>query len=299
MLRRLPPLNALRVFDVAARCDSLTQAAQELCISQGAVSRHVQLLEEWLGLKLFVRQRHGIALTADGIAFRRIVGDSLGQIEQGTRQLQRRTDARRLRIKLPPTFAIKWLVPRLAHFHARHPELDVQITTSHQHADFNREDIDISIQARPHTSDALDEEELFGEVLVPVCAPALLQGDPSLRLPADLANHVLLCSLNRPNDWPAWLQAAGLTQIDGNQGLKFENAALAYQAAANGLGVTIGLEAFVEQDLAAGLLVAPFTLRVRTDGAYFMAHASDRPVPEAVRLFQAWVREEAATMRRV
>lgn len=297
MLRRLPPLNALRVFDVAAGCDSLTQAAQQLCISQGAVSRHIHVLEDWLGLSLFVRQRHGIVLTADGVAYRRIVADALAQIDQGTRQLQRRTDARRLRIKLPPTFAIKWLVPRLAHFHARHPELDVQIMTSHQHADFNREDIDLSIQARPHASDALDEEELFGEVLVPVCAPSLLRGDPPLRQPADLANHVLLCSLNRPNDWPAWLQAAGLAQIDGNQGLKFENAALAYQAAANGLGVTIGLAAFVEQDLAAGLLRAPFGLRVRTDGAYFMAHASDRPVPEAVRLFQAWVREEAAAMQ--
>ncbi|ETF03963.1 LysR family transcriptional regulator [Advenella kashmirensis W13003] len=297
MLRRLPPLNALRVFDAAAGCDSLTQAANNLCISQGAVSRHIHLLEDWLGLQLFVRQRHGISLTADGIVYQRIVADALAQIELGSRQLQRRTDTKRLRIKLPPTFAIKWLVPRLAHFHARHPELDVQITTSHQHADFNREDIDLSIQARPHASEALNEEELFGEILVPVCAPSLLQGQPPLRQPADLANHVLLCSLNRPDDWPAWLQAAGQAQIDGNLGLKFENAALAYQAAANGLGVTIGLAAFIEQDLNAGVLVAPFDLRVRTDGGYFMAHASDRPVPEGVQLFQAWIREEAASMQ--
>jgi LysR family glycine cleavage system transcriptional activator len=134
---------------------------------------------------------------------------------------------------------------------------------------------------------------LFGETLVPVCAPGLLERGPRLRKPADLARHVLLCSMNRPKDWPAWLAAAGAPQIDGNSGLKFENAALAYQAAADQLGVVVALEAFVADDLASGRLVAPFALRVATRGAYYLAWRADAPQPERVKAFEAWVVQEA------
>jgi LysR family transcriptional regulator, glycine cleavage system transcriptional activator len=193
---------------------------------------------------------------------------SLDQIEHGTRQLQQSPDERRLRIKLPPTFAIRWLIPRLARFHALHPEIDVQITTSHQRADFEREDVDVSIHSEPTPPVGPGYRRLFGETLLPVCAPGLLERGPPLKKADDLARHVLLCSMNRPHDWPAWLAAAGATRVDGNSGLKFENAALAYQAAADQLGVIVALLPFVRDDLAVGRLVAPFKLRVPTRGAY-------------------------------
>ena len=296
MARRLPPLNALRAFEAAARLGNFTRAAEELCVTQGAVSRHVATLEGWLRLPLFERARHGIRLTAAGQAYFDTARAALDQIDYGTRQLQAGPDERRLRIKLPPTFAIRWLVPRLARFHALHPRIDVQITTSHERADFAREDVDVSIHSEPTPPTGPGFRRLFGETLVPVCAPGLLANGPALTRPADLAHHVLLCSMNRPKDWPAWLAAAGAPQIDGNGGLKFENAALAYQAAADQLGVMVALDAFVREDLAAGRLVAPFALRVPTKGAYYLAWRDQAPVPERVRAFDAWIAAEAGAM---
>jgi LysR family glycine cleavage system transcriptional activator len=291
--RRLPPLNALRAFEAAARCGNFTRAAQELFVTQGAVSRHVSTLEEWLKVRLFERGRHGIQLTPPGQAYFASVRAGLDQIENGTRQLRQSPDERRLRIKLPPTFAIRWLVPRLARFHALHPDIDVQITTSHQRADFERDEVDVSIHSEPSPPGREGYRRLFGETLVPVCAPGLLERGPPLARPGDLAKHVLLCSMNRPNDWPAWLAAAGAHGIDGNSGLKFENAALAYQAAADQLGVIIAVLAFVRDDLAAGRLVAPLALRVPTRGAYYLAYPTHAPLPARVRAFEDWIVDEA------
>jgi LysR family glycine cleavage system transcriptional activator len=134
---------------------------------------------------------------------------------------------------------------------------------------------------------------VLSEVLLPVCAPSLLTRAP-LRKPADLANHVLLCSLNRPFDWPAWVAAAKVDHIDGNRGLKFENAALAYQAAIDGLGVMIAQWAFVEDDLATRRLVAPFELRIPTKRAYFLATHPHREKPARLRAFEEWILREAA-----
>ena len=293
MPRRLPPLNALRAFEAAARCGSFTRAAQELCVTQGAISRHVAALEGWLGVRLVERSRRGVGLTPPGAAYYRTVGAALDQIDYGTRQLQAKPDAPLLRIKLPPTFAIRWLVPRLARFHALHPRVDVQITTSHQRADFSREEIDVSIHSEPNPPAEPGYRRLFGETLLPVCAPGVLERGPPLTRPADLAGHVLLCSMNRPNDWPTWLAAAGALDIDGNSGLKFENAALAYQAAADQLGVMVALRAFVRDDLLAGRLVAPFALQVPTRGGYYLAYPSNQPLPEHVHDFESWIVAEA------
>lgn len=293
MPRHLPPLNALRAFEAAARCGNFTRAAQELCVTQGAVSRHIATLEDWLKVRLFERSRHGIQLTPPGQVYFTSARAALDQIEHGTRQLQQSPDERRLRIKLPPTFAIRWLIPRLARFHARHPEIDVQITTSHQRADFEREEVDVSIHSEPTPPAGPGYRRLFGETLVPVCAPGLLERGPPLKKADDLARHVLLCSMNRPNDWPAWLAAAGAHGVDGNSGLKFENAALAYQAAADQLGVIVALLPFVRDDLAAGRLIAPFALRVPTAGAYYLAYPTRSPQPRRVLDFEEWIVAEA------
>ena len=170
----------MRAFESSARHASFTRAGQELCVSQGAVSRHVALLEDWLQVKLFVRERHGIRLTPQGSVYFRTVRSALDQIELGTRQLQQSPDESRLRLKLPPTFAIRWLVPRLARFHALHPKIDVQITTSHQRADFDREDVDVSIHSETEPPLTGGYQRLFGETLLPVCAPGLMERGPRL-----------------------------------------------------------------------------------------------------------------------
>ncbi len=293
MTRRLPPLNALRVFEETARCGSFTQAAQNLFVTQGAVSRHIATLEGWLQVRLFERGRQGVHLTPQGRAYYETVRAGLDQIDYATRQVRQGPDDKRLRIKLPPTFAIRWLIPRLARFHADHPDIDVQITTSHQRADFEREDVDVSIHSHAAPPQGPGHVRLFGETLLPVCAPGLLAKGPPLRAPEDLGRHVLLCSMNRPHDWPTWLEAAGAHGVDGNSGLKFENAALAYQAAVDQLGVIVAILPFVADDLASGRLVAPFTLRAKTQGAYYLAFNAARPQAKRVQVFEDWVVREA------
>jgi LysR family glycine cleavage system transcriptional activator len=296
MYRRLPPLNAIRAFEASARNASFTRAADELCVTQGAVSRHVSALEAWLGVKLFIRVQRGIQLTPKGAEYMRVLHGALDQIEYGTRQIRENLDENTLRLKLPPTFAIRWLVPRLASFHAMNRNVDVQITTSHQPVDFDREDVDACIHSGLAPPALVGCKRLFGEILVPICSPGLLKKKPSLREPADLAHHVLLCSMSRNADWPTWLRAAKVTNVDGNSGLKFENSALAYQAVVNELGVALAQRAFVEEDLQSGRLVAPLALRVRTQGAYYFAYNANRPKTPRVAAFEEWIQREAAAM---
>jgi LysR family glycine cleavage system transcriptional activator len=298
MPRHLPPLNALRAFEATARAGSFTRAADELFVTQGAVSRHVAGLERWLDVKLLDRSRRLIEPTPIGESYYRAVAAALDQIDFATRQARRRPEHPALRIKLPPTFAIRWLVPRLARFHALDPRIDVQITTSHQRADFDREPVDISIHSEPVPPVGPGFERLFDEVLIPVCAPALRRSGPPLSRPADLALHPLLCSTHRPNDWPTWLEAAGVNRpgavvIDGNGGLKFENAALAYQAAIDRLGVMVALLPFVRDDLEQGRLIAPFDLPIRTRGGYYLAWPTGRMLAPQVTAFIAWIVAEA------
>jgi LysR family transcriptional regulator, glycine cleavage system transcriptional activator len=293
MARRLPPLNSLRAFEAASRHASFTRAAQELFVSQGAISRHVAALEDWLKVQLFARHARGIELTPKGAVFFRTVRGALDQIEYGARQLQQKPDDKTLRLKVPPTFAIRWLVPRLARFHAFKPDLDVQITTSHQPVNFNREDVDACIHSDTQPLPDAQCRRLFGELLLPVCNPALLTRAP-LMAPDDLARHVLVCSLHRPRDWPTWLAAARVDGIDGNNGIKVENSALAYQAAIDGLGVVIAQRSFVDDDLRSGRLVAPFALQVPGDGSYYLGYPGDRPKSEGVSAFETWILREAA-----
>jgi LysR family transcriptional regulator, glycine cleavage system transcriptional activator len=296
-MRRTPPLNALRAFEAAVRNASLTRAAQELRVTQSAVSRHVSGLEKWLGAVLVHRTRRGIEVTAAGTELFTAVQKAFDEIEGVARRLQQNQGLSTLRLKLPPTFAIRWMVPRLARFLAVNKRINIQITTSHhQVVDLEREDIDFSIHYAATPLSMARCRRLFGEILLPVCSPNLLQREPILSRPADLSRQVLLCSLNRPWDWPMWLAAAGHTEIDGNSGLRFESSALACQAAVDGLGVAIAQRAFVSDDLKSGRLVAPFTLGVPTDSFYYLARSTARPWSRDAEAFEGWIREEARLM---
>lgn len=294
--RHLPPLNALRAFEAAARGGSFTRAAQELLVTQGAVSRHVLLLEKWLGRSLFVRTRRGIEVTPEGAAYFAAVRSALDGIEQETGRLLSNASEKTLRLKLPPTFAIRWLVPRLAHFHALNRHIDVQITTSHQPVDLAREDVDICIHSGSAPLPGARCLRLFREVLLPVGSPGVFRRESAPQNPDDLARHVLLCSLHRPGDWPAWLAATGAEGVDGNSGLKFENSALAYQAAIDELGIVMAQLAFVEDDLASGRLAAPLPHCAETGNAYYLASSANRVPSAKVAAFESWIGAQAATV---
>ncbi|MCK6452879.1 MAG: transcriptional regulator GcvA [Alphaproteobacteria bacterium] len=294
---RLPPLNALRAFESAARRASFKRAAEELCVTQGAVSRHIRKLEDSLGVRLFTRRHRQVILTREGEDYLAVVRDAFARIAQATTELRSRGDDRMLRVKLPITCAVRWLVPRLARFHAQHPDLSVQITTSHDPVDFDREDIDVAVHYGAGIPPALAGEKMFGEVLIPICSPKLLARRLPLKRPRDLANHVLLHSIRRPNDWKQWLEAAGAGDVEGEHGLTFENSSLTYQGAAQGLGLAVAQLAFVADDLEAGQLAAPFKRRVRNDVAYNLVYPRERANLKKIRDFQSWIAREAAATR--
>ena len=225
-----------------------------------------------------------------------MVRGALDQLEYSAQQLREKPDPKALRIKVPPTFGIRWLAPRLARFHALNRDTDVQITTSHPPVNFNREDVDACVHSDREPLPEAVSRRLFGEVLLAVCSPALLRRGAPLCTPADLARHVLVCSLHRPRDWPTWLAEAGVSQINVNGGIKVDNPAVAYQAAIDGLGVVIAQRTFVEEKLASGRLVAPFYLEVPGDGAYYLSYPLQRAKGECVAAFEVWIMGEARNM---
>ncbi len=293
MPRKLPPLNAVRAFEAAGRYLSFTGAARELLVTQSAVSRNVSILEDWLGAKLFFRRQRGIELTARGEIYFRSLSTALDQIDNATRRVRDDADETLLRLKLPPTFAIRWLVPRLSAFKALHPQIEVQITTSHAPGDFEREDVDVFVHSEVGAPPSEGYRRLFGEVLMPVCSPRLLKASGALRRTEDLARFTLLSSSNRPRDWPLWLAAAGAPTLESGGAITFDNAALAYQAAIDALGVVIAQRALIEDELKAGRLVAPLPLTVPTQGAYYLAFHPHRPKAPRVAAFEAWLVAEA------
>jgi LysR family glycine cleavage system transcriptional activator len=293
MNRSLPPLNALRAFEAAARLQSYTAAAHELGVTQGAISRQIQVLESWLACKLFVRSRQGVQTTAAAQELCAQATAWFDQIERATQRIKAPPSSRQLRVKLPPTFAIQWLVPRLARFHARHPEIEVQITTAHQRTDWDKEDVDVAIRSEADSAVGPEAIRLFPEILIPVCAPSLLRTGPKIRTARDLLRYDLLCSTNRPDDWPQWFAAAGIDNPPRQAGLQFENAALAYQAAANGLGVMIALMPFVSDALQEGRLTCPLMQSVQLPRGYYLTHSPLRPPSAVVRHFRDWLCQEA------
>lgn len=302
MVYSLPPLNSLRIFEASARHSSFTRAARELCVTHGAVSRQIAMLEDRLAVKLFVRTPQGTYLTTKGTAYYQAVRQALDIISHGTRQLQETQDEQVLRIRVPPTFALRWLVPRLARFHSAYRDVEVQISTSHEPADFSRDEADAYIQSEACgptavvNSPPVQMQKLFGEILVPVCSPALLE-DGHLREPADLKGLTLLSSLHRPNDWRRWFDSAGMPDYDTEGGIKFENSALSYQAAIDQVGVAIAQRAFIHKELSSGRLVEPFAIVAETDWSYFLVYPGDRPKPAALELFEEWLLYEAAGPR--
>ncbi|WP_291296357.1 transcriptional regulator GcvA [Elioraea sp.] len=296
--RRLPPLNALRAFEAAARHASFTLAGAELCVTAGAVSRQILLLEAHLGVRLFKRQHRSVSLTRAGETYLDGIRTAFDQIAAATARLVPADDERLLRLKLPPTFAIRWLIPRLASLHARDGTLSVQITTSHDAVDFDREDVDAAVQWIGRPPRGVEGERLFGEVLVPVCSPRfpMPQGGFS---PTALAREVLMHSIQRPRDWPRWFDAAGVRDQALKRTMIFQNSSLTYQGAIEGLGIAIAQLAFVHDELKTGRLVEAHPLKAPTDMGYVLTYPRAKARLRKVRLLRDWLAEEGAATERL
>lgn len=287
------PLNALRVFEAAGRHRSFKQAAAELCVTQGAVTRHILKLEEHVGTRLFLRRHRQVELTAEGARYLLDVRDAFQHLYDATARVIAGAKANTLRLKVPSTFAFRWLVPRLARYQAQHRDISVQISTPFD-AIHATPDFDVAVYyGNPVLPPGFVAERLLDEMLLPIVSPALANGPYPLRRPGDLARHVLLHSMLRRPDWRQWLAAADLTELDPESGLLFENSGLVYQAVAEGLGVAIGQLTFVAEDLAAGRLIAPFTPCVRNPTGYYLLYPGNGMQNANAREFRDWIFDEA------
>ncbi len=288
-MRRLPPLNALRTFEAAARFESFNRAAEELHVTPSAVSHQIRTLEEYLGVTLFRRLTRQIKLTPEGRAYLAPIRDALEQIRIATEQLARAGDAGPLTISSAPAFAAGWLMPRLNDFQLRHPEIEVRLTAAVELVDFARSDVDVGIRTGKGEWPGLRAHRLMREELVPVCSPALLDGPNPLARPEDLRHATLLHELPRLGQWRTWLSAAGVEGIDAERGPKFQNAAMAVEAAVSGLGVAIADRSLAEGHLQEGRLVAPFDIKLPSKHAYYLVYPEQRAGDPKIAAFSAWL----------
>ena len=301
MTPRLPPLNALRAFEAAARHLSFTKAAAELHVTQAAVSHQIKTLEEHLGVPLFQRRNKAVLLTEAGQLCLPGVRDGFARLAEAVDGLRALKTDNVLSVTTSPSFAAKWLVPRLERFRAANPEFDVRIDASTQLVDFARENIDVGIRYGRGSYAGLTSESLFGTEVFPVCSPRLRKGAQALRTPADLKLHTLLhtewLARDEEPDWRMWLLAAGVPNVDWTRGPQFNDSALAIQAAIEGQGVALGRDALVAADLKAGRLVRPFRLSVAGRFHYYLVYLPSALKRPKVALFRDWLLSEAAHTR--
>ena len=284
MNRHRLPLNALRAFEAAARHLSVGRAAEELCVTSGAVSQQIQQLEAWMKVPLFVRSGRQLALTSEGRQLGTRLEPVFDQLERAVTELRASTSPNLLRLRLAPTLAIRWLIPALAEFIGRHPELEVEVNTTAITDEDVLDDIDLAVRIRATPPENEDWLKLFDDAFVPVCSPTTAS---QLRTFDDLEQVPRLHSIIRPESWGIWLAHAGLA-LDPHAGPRFANAALAYQAAADDFGVAIGQWAYVAADVRAGRLVVPFDLTARSPIAYYLVNARHKSAWPKIRLFRAW-----------
>lgn len=298
------PFASLRVFEAVVRIGGFRRAAEDLGMTQSAVSQHVRRLEEWLGRSLIIRgPKHSIP-TADGLQLHEAVTHGLDEISQACAALKeknRRRD-RPLMISTLPGFALKWLFPRLIRFDQIHPEIPISITTDPTPTDFGSDYDTLAIRYGLGRYPGLHVEWLFGETLFPVCAPSLLERGPPLDHVDDLARHTLLMDdvvriHGKGPSWAAWLTAAGADLEIAFNERRFGQANMVVQAAVEGLGVALGREPLVADELAAGRLVRPFPDSVPSDFAYYMVCPRDRLSDRRVVAFRDWLNEEAGQMQ--
>jgi DNA-binding transcriptional LysR family regulator len=296
----LPSLDFFKGFEAAARHLSFTRAAEELFVTQSAVSRQIQALESRLGVALFQRRNRGLALTDAGEQMWRAVDGALRTLHQAVEQVSPRAMPKMVTVTSSMAFSSLWLIPRLSGFRRRHPNVDVRISANNQVLDLDRERIDLAIRYCPSRAAPAGSVRLFGEEILPVCSPVLLKDrSRPLKSPRDLRHHVLLHfdEPHRPTPWltwTVWLENAGVPELEPADSLRFNHYDQTIGAALGGQGVALGRRPLVKKLLADGVLVAPFPLGSVTDRAYFIVRTALTSGRPEVNHFVEWLIAEAA-----
>lgn len=318
MIYRLPPLNALRVFEAAARHLSFKEAANELSITQAAVSHQIKSLEEYLGVQLFKREGRGVQLTEAARAALPRLRDGFDALAASVEMIHVRADETDLQITAPPVFTARWLMPRLADFAKREPKIDVRVVSSSKmvdagaldsaqlvgNFDLRSESSGVEIHLGAGDYPGYRADKLFSVSTVVVASPELVKGKPGMREPADLAHHTLLHDdamdlVAQGHAWAKWLEVAGVAdKVDGTRGPHFSTNILSLEAASQQLGVALALRPLVDADIASGRLCAPFKAALTPRSAYYLVCPeviSERP---AVVAFRKWLLSQAETQSR-
>jgi LysR family transcriptional regulator, glycine cleavage system transcriptional activator len=301
--RGLPSLDLLKGFESAARHLNFTRAAEELFLTQSAVSRQVQVLEERLGVRLFLRERRGLRLTHEGDRMYRTVQSALRQVQEAVDSLAQRSQNPRVTLTSTMAFCSLWLIPRLGAFQRDWPEVDVRIAAHDKVLNLERERVEVSVRYCPAPAAPEDAQWLFDEELTPVCSPSLLAAGPPLRRPQDLESFVLLHleDLDNPSpwlSWSGWLDACGVRGLQPAGAARFNYFDQVVRATLAGHGVAMGRLPLVQDLLRDGSLVAPFSARISTGRAYWVVRAGfsagRSDVDHVVEWITAQVREDNA-----
>jgi len=293
MPRQLPPLNALRAFEAAARNESFTRAAEELCVTQGAVSHQVKALEATLGIKLFNRERQRLAITDAGREYLNVVRDALDRIAAGTERVLQRQSSGVLTVSTSPDFAAKWLVYRLGRFAEAHPGIDLRVSATMHHVDFVREEVDVAVRHGDGNWGGLNAVRLCSEQLFPVCSPKLVSGRNRIAEPADLLKSPLL-HLDDSKAWSQWFDAAGVADAEMSHGLVLNRASMLIDAAVDGQGVALARTTLAAWDVLNGRLVKPFDVGLRLSRTYWIVCPKTTSTKPKITTFRDWLLAEAA-----
>lgn len=290
---RLPPLPALRLFEAAGRHQSFKLAAAELHVTPSAVSHGIVGLEEALAVQLFVREPRGISLTATGADYLSYVSEAFSLIAIGTQRLPNHRANRPVALSCAPTFASRWLLPRLAQFRAHWPNVNVSVDTSHRQVGFPVDGFDFAVRMSRSPVAGAAWTRLFGERLVPVCSPAYLENLRDAHGHLDLRRATLIHVNAASEDWQAWLDATGADDIETADGLRVDTIQLAFEAASMGLGVALGRRPLVDSDLASGMLVEARPQTITSDTAYWLVSAENAERRPELLDFRRWLVSEA------
>jgi LysR family glycine cleavage system transcriptional activator len=293
MLRRLPPLNGLKAFEAAARSESFTRAAEELCVTQGAVSHQVKALEATLGVKLFNRERQRLLITEAGREYLAVVRDALDRIAVGTERLVQRQNSGVLTVSTSPDFAAKWLVNRLGRFAEAYPGIDLRVSATMHHVDFAREEVDLAIRHGDGNWAGFEVNRLCTEQLFAVCSPKFLSGRNRITEPRDILNFPLL-HLDDRKAWSKWFEAAGVADADASHGPVLNRASMLIDAAVNGQGVALARTALAAWDLINGRLVRPVDVSLRLSKTYWIVCPKATSALPKITTFRDWLLTEAA-----
>ncbi|HSV84444.1 MAG TPA: LysR substrate-binding domain-containing protein [Ramlibacter sp.] len=275
------------MFDAVCRAKGVSRAAEALHVTPGAVSQQIKQLSSGLGVQLFQKSGREIELTVAGERLAHRVCDAFDRLNDALEDATAARGDRQLRLKVTPSLAMRWLVPRLSSFHAQHPDVDLEIATMAKADDLRLEGADCAIRHGLGEWMDVELDHLFDDELVPVCAPRLAA---LLQTPQALLQANLLHSMLRPEAWELWFASAGVGGLPRSRGITLAHAALCYQAAAEGLGVAIAQRAYIDDELASGRLVIPVDHVARTELGYYLVCDPLKADAAPVRMFREWIR---------